>query len=335
MALLFIEGFEGWGVTPSAVIDDSMQRRWEVSSYPEQMKVQVGRVAGYAVSWIHSSDKTCKSPDLGANTTLYIGFGLKFDTLAAKIIFSFYEPSATLGINIRITAAGELAIHRGVTNLATTSGLNLLTDTWYYIECQVTINNTTGSYELHVAENNVLSDSGVDTQAGATAELRQICLNGSSINPWFDDVYVNDSGFYGNCRVDAIFPNEIGATTNWTPDSGDNYDRVKENPSDDDTSYVEDDTSENRDLYNYGAVPAGLGAIKGIQIATECRETDAETFDLVTVIKSDITVSADAGQTIGTTDYTEKRRISETDPHTTVAWTSDGLNSAQFGIEVG
>jgi hypothetical protein len=237
-------------------------------------------------------------------------------------------------MNIRLTSAGELAVYRGSSLIATTSSLGLIAATWYYIEFKVYIHASTGAYDLRVGETSVLSNGSLDTLAGATAELRQIRLTGSVSDPYFDDIYVNDSGFYGNVRVDAVFPDAAGDTTNWAPSAGSNYDCMNENPPNDDTDYVEDSVSAERDLYNYGSLPSGIGDIKGIQIATECRETDATTYSLKTVIKSNTTVSADAGQVIGSTSYIEKRHISVTDPDTATAWTVSGVNAAQFGIEV-
>lgn len=90
------------------------------------------------------------------------------------------------------------------------------------------------------------------------------------------------------------------------------------------------------DLWNYGAV-SGLGVIAGIQINTQARETDATTFTLITVIKSDDTVDPDAGQVIGSTNYKSLRRVSETDPDAApgTAWTAGTLSAAQFGVKVG
>lgn len=335
MALLFIEGFEGWGQSTGVVPDASMQRRWDVPTDFNLMDIEAGRITGYCLEWGTSFIRNCTSPDLGANTSLYTGFGFKCASVASNIIFGYIEPGGGLGLNIRHAGGGELQVRRNSTILGTTSGLGLAINTWYYIEFYCLINNSTGAYELRVGESNVLSDSGIDTQNGATAELRQIRLYGSNGGPNFDDLYVSDSAFLGNSRVDAIFPNAAGDATDWTPDSGSNYARVNEAVTDDDTSYVESGTTTDQDLYNYDSVPVDLNTVHGIQIATECRETDATTFDLKTLAKSGTTTSADAGSTIGSTSYVEKRRILETNPDTASAWTPSELNSAQFGVEVG
>jgi hypothetical protein len=97
---------------------------------------------------------------------------------------------------------------------------------------------------------------------------------------------------------------------------------------------VEDATSGHVDFYDYGAVPT-LGPIHGVQVNTDCRESDANSFSLITVVKSGTTVSEDSAQAIGTQSYTCRRRVLEADPNTGDSWTADGLNEAQFGMKVG
>ena len=78
-----------------------------------------------------------------------------------------------------------------------------------------------------------------------------------------------------------------------------------------------------------------VGAIVGVQINTDCRDTDLNTFNVKTQIKSGGTESAGAAQAIALTNYVTTTRISETDPNTGSAWSAAAINAVQFGVEVG
>jgi hypothetical protein len=78
-----------------------------------------------------------------------------------------------------------------------------------------------------------------------------------------------------------------------------------------------------------------VGAIVGVQINTDCRDTDLNAFNVKTQIKSGGTESAGAAQAITLTNYVTTTRVSETDPNTSSAWTATAINAVQFGVEVG
>jgi len=341
MSLLWVEGFESYG-TSNGVAPVGLEAKYTDTSQLTFTDIEAGRIAGK--SWETAGNTSrIQTPDLGANTTLITGFGFKYGTIGVvSRMMAFYEPAGQQGMNLRITVAGELDARRDGTFLGATTGLGLVTGTWYYIEVKTLIHASAGTFEVKVAGSTVLNLTGIDTLAGSTAQLRAVRLTGagSTVLFSFDDWYVcNDSGatnndFLGNCRVDAIFPNAAGDASDFTPSAGSNYQNVDDNGHDSDITYNEDSTSTNQDLFNYESMPS-VGTIYGIQINTVCRETDATTFSLKTLSKTGTTTSADTAQTIGTTTYTTLTRVLETDPDTASAWTISGLNSAQFGYETG
>jgi hypothetical protein len=345
MALIWVEGFEGFGTT-NGVAPAGYDGKYAAVNRVNLTDIQAGRIAGK--SWYANTSSTpyWRTDDLGAATTVITGFGFKLEILnGSRTIFRCYEPSTTAGFEVRTTAGGELAAYRAGTLLGTSTGAGIKPGPWYYIEIKSAISNTAGTAIIKVNEVQVLNLSSQDTQVGATAEYRQYQLMGSAVFPHnfsFDDWYIcDDSGsqnndFLGSIRVDGILPDGDSGTINWTPSTGTvNSALVDENPHNTDTDYVESSTSTDQDLYDYAAVPTTLDTIHGLQINTIVRETDASDFTLKTLIYSGTTSSADSAQAIAGTSYETLYRISELDPDTTSAWTSSGINSAQFGIEVG
>lgn len=345
MALLWVDGFEGYGTSGNPSPTGILSRRYTVNE-PDYLFMVTGRTGtGYALHFNGTSptEPYIQTPSLTTDDTIIISFAFYMVEIANKDLVSLYDDT-TKGISIRILTTGELAIYRGTTLIATTSGLNLTTGQWYYIQFKVKCHDTTGTYELKYGETTVLSDTEVDTKAGSHDyhnRVRFEKIQYASNYFYIDDFAVCDStgtknnDFPGNCKIVMISPDEDD-TANWsTVSPGPNhYEAVDETIVDNDTTYIEETTANTLDLYGYAAL-SGLGTIKGLQINTDCRETDATSYSLITPVKSGSTQSDDSPQAIGSTNYQTMMRISETDPNTSNLWTESGINAAKFGVKVG
>jgi hypothetical protein len=345
MALLWVEGCENFGTTIDAAPTPAgvVMRKYAGTPSEAVMLIKSGRLGGLSLR-CHSTGSYMQPANLTTNATMILGVALYIEVIGNgnHQAIAFYDET-TLGINIRIKTDGEIKLLRGSTLLATTSGLGLTTAAWYYIELKVLCNTTVGTYELKVDGITVLSATGANTQAGGhayhtTFRLGQYDAQGGIER--FDDIYCLDGSgsvnndFLGNKRVATIRPNEAGDSAQFTPSAGNNYECVDEVVSDDNTTYVEDSVSGEKDLYGYGAVEAS-GLISGVMICTDCRETDASSFTLKTLCKSGNVESEDAGQAVGSIDFVTKKRIVENNPNTDSVWTAAALNVAQFGAKVG
>jgi hypothetical protein len=343
--LLWIEGFDNFGTSGAPTPTGSIGRKYPTLASENKMVVVVGRLGGYALA--PNYDNTCYlSPGaLTTNATMVLGFAVKFPVNLYAPRFAALYDGTTRSIGVSRGNDGELIVDCAGTVLGTTVGAGITTDAWYYIELKV-VCNANGSVVLQVGEQTVLSLPDVNTKAGTndyhtTFRLMGTCTGTVGEATRYDDLYCLDgtsainNDFLGNMRVATMLPEAAGDSTDFTPSAGDNYACVDENPSNDDTDYVEDATTDHTDLYNYTALTAISSGIVGCQVNTVCRETDATSYNLKTVCKSDDTASDDAGQAIGTTSYVNRKRIIETDPDTGVAWLQAGLNAAQFGVKVG
>lgn len=346
MALLWIEGFEAFGTT-NGVVPDGIEYKYLVNSRVPLTDVQAGRIAGHSWYGNTGSAPTITTPHLGQIASFVTGIGIKYDQQpSTDVFFNTYDSNGAQAINFRTYWTGsatEIRAYRGGTLLGTSSGAGLTTGTWYYLEFKVVIDNTTGTIDIKVDGSDVLNLTGQDTQVGTPQNVVSFSLTSSGATPryfWYDDWYICDltgsanNDFLGDHRVDLIVPNAAGDSTQWTPDAGNNYDRVNDNPPDEDTTYVESGTSAQRDLYNYQSTP-GLSAVKGVQLNTVVRETDAEIFSLKHVAKSSTTTDVGSAQVVGSgASWVNIYKIYEENPHTSAAWTDSELNSVQFGIEV-
>lgn len=340
--LLWIDGFDSYGTSATPAPSGVLARKYADVAEPTYMNVVAGRLGGYSLILGDNSAYCFLAPgNLTTDSTLVVGVAVMFPGFWHERFLTFYD-GPNRGMGVTIETGGELAVYNNNTQLKITSGLGLVPGVWYYIEFKV-VCGVSGSYDLHVGTVSQLSDTGVDTRSGSGNNYHTTFrLSGVTLAPTtglhVDDLYcldgVGDSvDFLGDMRVVTLRPNGAGNSTDFTPGpTGPNYACVNEVVCDDDTSYVEDDTTGHKDLYDYQDL-TGIGSIKAVAVWTDCRETDATPFTLKTVCRSGGADDADAGQSIGSTSYLTKRRILEQDPATVAPWTS--VDAAQFGVEVG
>jgi hypothetical protein len=343
MALLWIDGFEGYGETlggtpaPTGV----MERKYALTQATNTMLTQAGRYGGMAI-YFGGTNNQLFTPALTTHDTMISGVNWYCNHVRYTPILVFHDGS-TRSVEIRKKHnVSELELYLGGVLADTTSGLGISLSTWYNVQMKIKCHATNGEYEIKVDGVTVLSATGVDTQAG-THNYHDVCLLGTTAAraPLFDDWYVCDGSgsinndFLGVCKVVRIDP-DGDDTANWTTStpSVNHYENVSGTVTDDDTAYLEETTANTTDLFDYEDI-AGFSNILGIQICTECRETDADSYSIKTPIESGGNQYDDSAQVIASPGYRTRVRVEGTDPDTAVKWTESGLNAAKFGIKVG
>jgi hypothetical protein len=344
MSLLVIDGFDSYGTTTNTSPSPTgvLARKYTVQS-ESSIKVQAGRLSGRSIQLAYLTN--IQSSRLTTNPTFIFGGAFKLSAAVTVDLVIFLDGQSTQGQGMKVTylRGGELQVLRGSTAIATTTGLRLHPNRWYYLEFKVYCHDTLGTYELRVGNVNVLSATNVDTRVFTASgsdyhtSFRLPGANNQTVQ--WDDLYVCDGAgtvnndFLGPLLVNTLRPDAIGDSSQWTPNAGSNYQCVDEDQCDDDTSYVEEGTSAEKDLYGYSNLSSVTGGIKGVQVTTDCKYVTAD-GTLVTLVKSGSTESPDAGQAVGSTTYTSKRRVIEQDPATLAAWDVSGVNAAQFGVKL-
>ncbi len=346
MALLWLDGFESYGDIGAVTPADALKRRYEVDGGANITVVEGRNGSGKALNIPYGVLKTWyfRTPPLTTDDTICVSFAFKKTgsmNLSHRLV-SLYSGTA-LSINIGYTAGGSLAVYRASTQIGYTIGLVISQNVWYYVQLKVKCHDSTGTFELKIGDTTVANASGIDTKATTLAYHDRVLfgvINGTSYGIQIDDFSVADStgsennDFLGNTKVVMINP-DGDDTANWTTaqPSGNHYSTLNESEADDAT-YVQETTVNVTDLYDYAAIPT-LGNITGIQINTDCTETDATSYSLITPVESNSSQYDDSAQPIGTTGYKTIRRVVETDPDTATYWDEAGLNAAKFGVKVG
>jgi len=211
-------------------------------------------------------------------------------------------------------------------------------NTWNFIELKVKIDDSTGFVIVKKNEIEIVNISNVDTKNTANASANTISFSGMS-NVCFDDIYICDTSgsfnnnFLGDIRVCSLLPNGAGASIQWTPSAGANYECVDESPANDDTDYVSSATANQIDTYAYADLPAFTGDVKGVQVLICARKDDAGARQIAVVARPGITNHAGAAKDVSDS-YLYHRQIWENNPDTTNPWTINEVNAAEFGVKL-
>jgi hypothetical protein len=344
--LRWIEGFEGFGSSAGSN-SVGMPGKYHVFDSDSDFTVRTGRTGGFALEVSGTSTlKGFQTPGLATMSTICVGFAFKqaaFNVL--HNVLQIMDGNVVHG-TLRVLATGEWRYHLGTevgTTLGTTSGFAATSGNWVYVELIVKVHDTLGTVDLVINGASALSLTGQDTRNAGNASVDRVRFYGSSNgsdDPTYDDIYIlDDSGSVNNNRLGAqrvvgIYPDGDGDSSQFTPSSGNNYAAVDDNAHNSDTDYVESDNSGDLDLYMYASVNS-LPNIKGIQINTVVRETDANVHTLKQVAKSGSTTSEGSAVAVGSPAFRTLSRILETDPDTSSQWTASGVDDAQFGVKVG
>lgn len=242
-------------------------------------------------------------------------------------------------ISITVDTDGTLRVRRGNgsgTILGSSAAGLIPTNAWFHLEIKVLISDTVGTVEVRfngVTKIGPLTSQ--DTASSANIYVGYVGFLASKV----DDVVIWDTSralnnnFLGDVKVETIFPDSAGSTTQFTPSSGSNYQNVDENPPNDDTDYNEDATVNDIDLYNLGALTTTSGAIKAVQVIGRMRKTDAGAREAAVIQKSSATTTVGTTQALGTS-FVTYRELNETNPATAAAYTISEVNALQAGLKV-
>ncbi len=339
MALLWIDGFESYTATSGANISAMLGRRYALVN--GTATACGGPYGGLAVTG--GSGSYIMTPTLTTNATMAVGlrFNPLSNTTAQHSMLQLYD-GGTLGIDVQWNPlTQEITVLRNTTALGTTTGANLTPGTWMHVEVKVYCHATLGTVEVRVAGVTRLLLTNQNTKQGSDAYHNAVRFYfGPSGGNGVDAVYIVDGSgtvnndFLGICNVTGLLVPVSDSSVQWATSAGStHYSLVNENPPNDDTSWVQCATSGQTDLYGYTQSNYGVATILGIQLVTACRVTDTNTYNLLMPVFSGSQNDGTA-QTVLSTNYSDFRRIIETDPNTGAAWTPTALNAATFGVKV-
>lgn len=344
MALLWVDGFEGYGDSDVQEVSTTLARRGYSVNSSRLYLHEDGRFNGFSLNPGGDNSAWFRTPALTTDDTFIVCFALKFESTIGTSTFCRMFSVDQVGMQIAVNSDGTFDMYRGGTFMKRSTANPCKAGLWCWVEFKVVCDNSSGSYELRVNGDNILSDSGIDTQVNQSYH-DQVQFRGTGDgrfnSPRIDDLFIMDStgakhnDFIGQRRVLPIFPSGDTADVDWTASPGPNhYDMVDEQSPDADSTYVESDTTGEEDIWEYDDI-SGFDSIEALTLMTNVKVSDVTPYDFITVVKSGGTKYDSAAETIGNVDYLIKDRLMTEDPDTSSAWTQNGINNVEMGVEVG
>lgn len=286
--------------------------------------------------------------DVTAGNVIGVGMALRFDNPANSAgttdqILKFRE-GTTVHAALSINRSMQLRANRGTTAIDDSGSIRLPTSTWMYLETRVEVHNTTGTIDVRLNGVNILSFTG-DTQNGGTASIDNIMFEGvANANMKIHDIVIwDDNGaapyntWLGDVQVDAVYPDGDGTTNQFTATGAGttNADRVDEATHDTDTTYNEDATVNDVDLYTFAALPAtpGTATVLGVQIVAAVKSDDGGAKSAALIARPVSTNHIGASQALGSA-YSFIREMHQINPEDSLAWAESDIDGGEFGIEV-
>lgn len=337
--LLLIEGFDTYHTSVDVSLWANLQKRWALSAWSTYYKGKTGRWAGLSLEcvdkdiYIHS--KTLPT----SSATVIVGFNAKWTSLGNSYawVLCFYGNTAA-GPRLCLTSGGELQIRDQYgTLIGTTTGANIQANVWSHIEVKM-ICGAAGSAVVRVNGITKLTTGTFDSRIASETLYRHLNFQGTP-TVYFDDIYCCDGSgslnndFLGVKQVVAIMPNAAGDSTQWTPSAGDNYATLDERPPSE-ADYVQTDTPNNLDLYNFEALSSLTGGVVGVQLNVLVKST-VDGFPWTVKFPFKGTAQSDGDDVVvtsGTSTYMS--RLLETNPDTGNPWELSEINAAQFGLKL-
>ena len=270
---------------------------------------------------------------------LYVSFAVFINLFAGgATVMDFNFIGASIGIDA--DSSGNWILFVGAAGIGS---IPISAGVWHWVSMHVRVNQTVGRWEVSVDGISLIDFTGDTFPSGTPDTINGVDFGAgkNAVYKW-DDIIITDglggapfNGLLPDRRIETIRPDGVGTATNFAPFPADavNWDKVDEAVPDDDTTYVEDSVSAQRDTYTHTNMTLTPASIDGLVVKTLTKNPDGGSNDLKHVIDSNGSVSV--GSAIGTTsDYLVKQTLFETDPDTAAAWTKAGVDAVEAGFEV-
>lgn len=243
------------------------------------------------------------------------------------------------GISFKsVDSSSAIQVLRGGAVLGT---FVLGTVAWHWVSIKVKLANTGGTVDVEVDGVGVFSFTGDTVSTGIEECVTFLWAGGRFENFIYDDFIITDvagaapfNDLIADRRIDTIQPNATGASADFTAEPVvDNYLNVDEASPDDDTTYVEAETSTDLDLYNMAAMGFSPSSIDVVNVVALVKNPDAGGTQLKLKVKTGTTEGTGAAQS-PTSEYLYFAEQFLLDPDTAAAWTESGVNAMQAGYEI-
>ena len=357
MAIVFLEGFEGAGTTEGTSSGADMRAYLEARSVTSSFttstngspQVAPGWGSGKALKWGFdgNSDNNRFIMLLPSSlTTFYFGFAVRpwhQSNRDPELLRLRRSANNRDMLKVRFLNGSTLQFFKETFAVWHTTPVILKHGEWQYVEIKVTFSDTVGVLEVRINGVEVVNETGLNNDSSGDTDFDELELWGgeglsSDESVLIDDVYLDDAGFLGPIKIEAVLPTAEGATIDFTPSTGtDNALNVDENPRNDATDYNESaDTASNKDLLAAGNLSEITGGILAVQVTANCLLDTAGDIGMQAIV-AEGTPTQGTGPVVEVSDETNFEAVQgifEVNPDTSSAWLVAEVDGMEIGYEV-
>ncbi|MEK7357520.1 MAG: hypothetical protein AAB250_13795 [Bdellovibrionota bacterium] len=364
MALLYLEGFEGYATVTDMTTGNAGPCRWLISTH-------FGGATSYNTTTFRTTQVTAGNSRAYQVPVRYYGYDLIEVPSSTELImgFGYYRvPSDNVNVSIcgfggtTCDSQGIVLAHSHTTGTlyaataggngvpATTLGtasITLSLSTWYYIEVRAKLSSTVGEFEVYVDGVQVLNLTNINSATGGIAsyQVAAIAMHNTGSGSWshqiYDDLYILDktgatnNTFLGPISVYSLMPTGAGSVTELTPTgAASNWDAVNDATNDNATTYVATGTTGNKDYYTFEQLPGSVTAVPGVMMRTCGTLAASGTRKLQMNLKYVASVVSSSLKTLTLGSWKQNMFVRDTAPDG-AAWTPAKVNALEGGVEAG
>lgn len=298
MASRFICGFDDY---------DSTGCSYEWNRYSSVPPTVASGLTGSCLKFVGGGSGGIASitPFPEGKASVFFGFRMMFTAIPLPQAILSISDATREHLVVSLQASGALTVARSNTSPLgfSTSGTLLGTSSPlaiglpYYVEFEITINDTAGVVKLYLNGNPTpdLSVTSADTQNAGTSAVCTIGWqwNHATYILYIDDIYCNDTtgskntGLEGDVQVRSHFPNTNGNSSQWDRSTGaDQYATIDDNPQST-TDYNSTSTLNEVDTVNVESLADTGATIKAVQVNLLAKKTTSGTAAIVPVHRVD------------------------------------------------
>lgn len=273
-----------------------------------------------------------------ALATSYHRFYFRIGTAPAANDEIFYRVDDK--VHLRLDSSRQVVIYRGAAGntLVATVPTVLALNTWYRIELLVSTGVGAQPFELRIDGVSAYSTPFDQTNVAMTVPDmgKPVNKNGNTVNFYYDDWAVSDSGFIGAGACTFLLANANGSVAQWTAGTGtSDWQEVNEIPVDTITYIRNPATVNNVDLIKFetlaskGYAGKQINGVKGY--STLRLETTATVSSGLYRMKSGATSVDLANYSSLSISVTNFLFFRATDPNTSLPWAESAINAVELG----
>jgi hypothetical protein len=207
----------------------------------------------------------------------------------------------------------------------------------YHIQVYAYIHDSSGRFVVKVDGITDIDFTG-DTKYQSTDQVNQVGFGSSpsaqvgSFQGYIDNFVLDSSDYPGLSYVAKVAPTGAGASAQWTPSAGSNWDCVEEVPASD-ANYVSCTAVDQVDTYACGDLPAEADLVKAVQVCARSRKEGSPTPQQINVAVRTGGANYFSADAPLSYSYWHYEKLWENNPGTSNPWSVSEVNAIEIGIK--